>query len=94
MHLTPRSRVRNGRSLAIGRRSSQQCWGVTAGKASHNSCNVRGVTAGKVGRNSSEGNELSTIYRYMIEYDKSMAKQNAKPMHISNMYRKWQHSLE
>ena len=48
-----RSRVRSARSLAIGRWASQQCWGVTAGKVSHNSSNVRGVTAGKVGRNSS-----------------------------------------
>ena len=77
--------MRNVRSLAIGRWASQQCWGVTAGKAGHNTCNVRGVTAGKVGCNSSEGNELSTIYRYMIEYDKATAKQNAKPMHISNV---------
>ena len=34
-------------------RASQQCWGVTAGKARHNSSNVRGVTAGKMGRNAS-----------------------------------------
>ena len=43
-------------SLAIGRRASQQCWGVTAGKARHNSSNVRGVTTGKVGRSSSDPN--------------------------------------
>ena len=29
------------------------CWGVTAGKASHNASNARDVTAGKMGRNSS-----------------------------------------
>ena len=29
------------------------CWGVTAGKESHNASNARGVTAGKIGRNSS-----------------------------------------
>ena len=55
MHLTPAGGAseRRMRSLAIGRRVSQQCWGVTAGKARHNSSNVRGVTAGKVGCNSS-----------------------------------------
>ena len=31
-----------------------QCWGVTAGNASHNASNARGVTAGKMGRNSSD----------------------------------------
>ena len=35
---------------------SQQCWGVTAGKAKHSSSIVRGVTAGKMGRNSSNSN--------------------------------------
>ena len=35
-------------SHAIGRWASQQCWGVTAGKATQNSSNVRGVTAGKM----------------------------------------------
>ena len=40
------------RSLVISRWASQQCWGVTAGKARHNSSNVRGVTAGKVRHNS------------------------------------------
>ena len=34
------------------------CWGVTAGKASHNASNARDVTAGKMGRNS------STIQQY------------------------------
>ena len=29
------------------------CWGVTAGKSSHNASNVRDVTAGQMGRNSS-----------------------------------------
>ena len=28
------------------------CWGVTAGKASHNASNARDVTASKMGRNS------------------------------------------
>ena len=51
------------RSLAIGRRASQQCWGVTAGKARHNSSNVRGVTAGKVGHNSSKCNLVKTCNR-------------------------------
>ena len=51
-----RSRVRSARSLAIGRRASKQCWGVTAGKARHNSSNVRGVTAGKMGHNSRSSN--------------------------------------
>ena len=32
------------------------CWGVTAGKASHNASNARDVTAGKMGRNSSNSN--------------------------------------
>ena len=32
------------------------CWGVTAGKASHNASNARGVTAGKMGCNSSNNN--------------------------------------
>ena len=32
------------------------CWGVTAGKASHNASSARGVTAGKMGRNSSVDN--------------------------------------
>ena len=32
------------------------CWGITAGKASHNASNARDVTAGKVGRNSSNRN--------------------------------------
>ena len=32
---------------------SEGCWGVTAGKSSHNASNARGVTAGKMGHNSS-----------------------------------------
>ena len=40
----------------ISRWASQQCWGVTAGKARHKSSNVTGVTAGKVRHNSSECN--------------------------------------
>ena len=43
---------RRVRSFAIGWRASKQCWGVTAGKARHNSSNVRGVTGGKMGHNS------------------------------------------
>ena len=59
MHLTPEggARERRDRSLAICRRASQQCGGVTAGKARHNSSNVRGVTADKVVRNSSVHNK-------------------------------------
>ena len=58
MHLTPAGGTREWRvrSLAIDRRASQQCCGVTAGNARHNSSNVRGVTAGKVRRNSSNDN--------------------------------------
>ena len=46
------------RPLASGARGALPlvggvCWGVTAGKASHNASNARGVTAGKMGRNSS-----------------------------------------
>ena len=37
---------------------SEQCWGVTARKARHNSSNVRGVTAGKVRHKSSPNNLL------------------------------------
>ena len=42
------------------------CWGVTAGKASHNASNARGVTACKMGRNSSARNNdicLLTVTR-------------------------------
>ena len=58
MHLTPAGGTRERRmlSLAIGRRASQQCWGVTARKARHNSSNVRGVTAGQVRHNYSRVN--------------------------------------
>ena len=60
MHLIPAggARERHVRSLAIGRRESLQCWGVSEGKARHNSSNVRGVTAGKVGRNCSIFKEI------------------------------------
>ena len=55
MHLTPVGGAHEWRvrSLAIGRGASQQCWGVTAGKARHNSItgNVRGVTVAKVRHN-------------------------------------------
>ena len=51
--------MRRVRSLAIGWRASQQFWDVTAGKARHNSSNVRGVTAGKLGHNSSSSNRQS-----------------------------------
>ena len=39
MHLTPAGgpHERRVRSIAIGRRASKQWWGVTAGKARHNS---------------------------------------------------------
>ena len=42
-----RSCVRSARSLAIGWRGVITLLGVTAGKAKHNSSNVRGVTAGR-----------------------------------------------
>ena len=60
MHLTPAggAHERRMRSLAIGWWASQQCWGVTAGKARHNSSIVRGVTAGKVRHNSSNNNDF------------------------------------
>ena len=45
--------------------ASKICWGVTAGKASHNASNDRGVTAGKMGRNSSDYN-TNTIPNYCI----------------------------
>ena len=40
------------------------CWGVTAGKASHNASNARGVTAGKMGRNSSNTNNQYQHYSH------------------------------
>ena len=60
MHITPAGgpHEQRVRSLAIGRRASQQCCGVTAGKDRHNSSNVRGVTAGKVRHNSSSYNRM------------------------------------
>ena len=54
--------------IRIGRRASQQCWGVTAGNARHNSSNVRGVKAGKMGRNSSGYNSTSMIRRRGVSY--------------------------
>ena len=68
MHLTPAGLARE-RSLAIGRRASQQCWGVTAGKARHSSTNVRGVTAGKMGRNSSNNNDKNDDLNYLRSLD-------------------------
>ena len=55
MHLTPATPTRaEPCDWSEGApRSSQQCWGVTAGKARHNSSNVKGVTADKVRHNSS-----------------------------------------
>ena len=50
------ARERRAWSLANFRRGVITCWGVTAGKASHNASNARGVTAGKMGRNSSQSN--------------------------------------
>ena len=47
------SRERHTLSVSIGRRGVIIMWGVTAGKASHNTSNARAVTAGKMGRNSS-----------------------------------------
>ena len=48
-------------SPADGQRAARVglCWGVTAGKASHNASNARGVTAGKMGSNSSVCNHGS-----------------------------------
>ena len=54
------------RSLAIGRRASKQCWGVTAGKAMHNSSSVRGVTAGKMGRNSSITSQEIHCFKFTL----------------------------
>ena len=42
------------------------CWGVTAGKASHNASNARDVTAGKMGRNSSINNNNTGNYLFCI----------------------------
>ena len=42
---------------------SQQCWGVTAGQAPHNSSNVGVVTAGQVGHNSSYTNRIRKATR-------------------------------
>ena len=38
------------------------CWGVTAGKTSHNASNARDFTAGKMGRNSSNHNNDNLFY--------------------------------
>ena len=48
------------RSVAIGRRGVIIMWGVTAGKARHNTSNARAVTVGKMGRNSSINNASIT----------------------------------
>ena len=66
------SRERHTWSVAIGRRGVKIMWGVTAGKASHNTSNARAVTAGKMGRNSSNNNGrkcscLSWLAGYLIE---------------------------
>ena len=56
MPLTPAggARGRRVRSLAIGRRESQHCRGITAAKATHNASNVRVVTVSKMAHNSSK----------------------------------------
>ena len=55
------SRERHTRSVAIGRRGVIIMWGVTAGKASHNTSNASAVTAGKMGRNSSSSNPVGSL---------------------------------
>ena len=42
---------------------SEGCWGVTAGKASHNASNAMGVTVGTMGCNSSEYNGVNLQLR-------------------------------
>ena len=54
-----RSRVTLARALPL---VGGVCWGVTAGKASHNASNSRDVTAGKMERNSSY-TQLSNIFQ-------------------------------
>ena len=54
------------RPLASGARGALPlvggvCWGIDAGKASHNASNARGVTAGKMGRNASSYKEGRTM---------------------------------
>ena len=57
------------RSLAIGRRASPQCWGVTAGKARYNSSSGRGVTAGKVGHNSSLSKKRERKVKMLADFN-------------------------
>ena len=56
---TQSCRRRGVSRVAIGWMGVIIMWGVTAGKASHNTSNVRAVTAVKMGRNSSTHNHLS-----------------------------------
>ena len=44
------------------------CWGVTAGKASHNASNARDVTAGKMGRNSSSNEHVLLYIIYTLPF--------------------------
>ena len=64
--------MRSARSLAIGRRASQQLLGVTVGRASYKSSNVRGVIAGKMGRNSSIYNSVFTCRHIAINSSASV----------------------
>ena len=57
----------SGRSRAEPCHWSEGCWGVSAGKASHNASNARGVNADKMGSNSNlvqwkppDGNRLAS----------------------------------
>ena len=57
--------------------SNYLCWGVTAGKASHNPNNARGVTAHKMGRNSSSDkysmayHSINTVTMIMMSINSS-----------------------
>ena len=56
MHLTPAGGAAKASGACRALRLVGRRHNVTAGKAGHNSSNVRGVTACKVGRNSSMNN--------------------------------------
>ena len=79
-------RVRVLRPLASGGRGALSlvggvCWGVTAGKASHNASNARGVTAGKMGRNSSIYNSVVTC-RHITISTSACETRNAKKIAV------------
>ena len=59
-------------ALSLVGEASQQCWGVTAGKASHKAINARGVTAGKMGRNSSNNNHKTYLTKIKRKNNKEM----------------------